>query len=85
MAIKIAPKLVSAQPARVRPTVARTKPAIAPSPVDYQMDGAKRRGRPPSGKVRVTMLLDPAVIAKFKATGKGWQSRINDALNEAKV
>lgn len=40
-------------------------------------------GRPPSGKVRVTMLLDPDVIAKFKATGRGWQSRMNGALKAA--
>ena len=45
----------------------------------------KKPGRPPSGKVRVTMLLDPAVIAKFKATGDGWQARINDVLMAAKV
>lgn len=43
-------------------------------------------GRPPSGKVRVTMLLDPEVIAKFKAAGeKGWQARMNAELKAAKV
>lgn len=42
-------------------------------------------GRPKSGKVRVTMLVDPAVIAKFKATGDGWQARINDVLMGVKV
>jgi uncharacterized protein (DUF4415 family) len=45
----------------------------------------RKPGRPPSGKVRVTMLLDPAVIAKFKATGPGWQQRINDVLMGVKV
>ena len=43
------------------------------------------RGRPSSGKVVVSIRLDPAVIAKFKATGDGWQSRINDVLMAAKV
>lgn len=45
----------------------------------------KKPGRPPSGKKRVTMLLDPAVIAKFKATGDGWQARMNDVLAQVKL
>jgi len=46
-----------------------------------------RRGRPPQDitKKPVTIRLDPDVIAKFKATGKGWQSRINEVLKRAKV
>lgn len=41
-----------------------------------------RRGRPlGSGtKTQVTLRLDAEVLAKFKATGDGWQTRINDAL-----
>ena len=41
-----------------------------------------RRGRPlGSGtKTQVTLRLDVEVLAKFKATGDGWQTRINDAL-----
>ena len=45
----------------------------------------RKPGRPKSGKVRVTMLLDPAVIAKFKATGAGWQARMNDVLMAVKL
>jgi len=45
---------------------------------------AKRKpGRPSAGKILVTMRLDPAVVAKFKATGPGWQARINEALRKA--
>lgn len=33
-------------------------------------------------KCQVTLRLDPEVIDFFKATGKGWQSRINDTLLE---
>ena len=44
---------------------------------------ARRPGRPPSGKVRVTMLLKPETIERFKATGKGWQARMSDALDAA--
>lgn len=46
----------------------------------------RRRGRPPSGngtKVQVTLRLDPAVIAYFKESGEGWQTRINDTLSKA--
>ena len=33
-------------------------------------------------KCQVTLRLDPEVIDFFKASGKGWQSRINDTLLE---
>jgi uncharacterized protein (DUF4415 family) len=49
------------------------------------MATTKKVGRPASGKSMVTLRLDPDVLAKFKATGAGWQSRINDALKAAKV
>lgn len=45
-----------------------------------------RLGRPPvreRAKQQVTLRLDPDVIEKFRATGPGWQSRINDALRTA--
>lgn len=31
-------------------------------------------------KQQVTLRLDQDVVAKFRATGRGWQSRINAAL-----
>jgi len=40
-------------------------------------------GRPASGKIVVTIRLSPEVVAKFKATGKGWQSRIDEVLKKA--
>ena len=41
-----------------------------------------RRGRPlGSGtKTQVTLRLDVEVLEKFKASGDGWQTRINEAL-----
>lgn len=44
-----------------------------------------RPGRPASTnpKRQVTLRLDPDVIEKFRATGKGWQSRINAELRKA--
>ena len=44
-----------------------------------------RRGRPrlDNPKRQVTLRLDGDVIDRFRATGPGWQSRINDALRTA--
>ncbi len=42
-----------------------------------------KRGRPPLGalpKQQVTLRLPPDVIAHFKASGPGWQTRIGDVL-----
>jgi uncharacterized protein (DUF4415 family) len=41
-----------------------------------------RRGRPlgSGSKTQVTLRLDVEVIQKFKASGDGWQTRINDVL-----
>jgi uncharacterized protein (DUF4415 family) len=33
-------------------------------------------------KVAVTVRYSPEVVAYFKATGEGWQTRMNDALRE---
>ena len=42
------------------------------------------RGRPPleASKKLVSLRLDPDVVERFRATGPGWQSRINAALRE---
>lgn len=44
-----------------------------------------KRGRPALEKTKkpVTIRLDPDVVDAFKAAGKGWQSRMNDALRKA--
>ncbi len=44
-----------------------------------------RRGRPFSAnpKLSVTLRLDQEVVAHFKSSGKGWQSRINAALRKS--
>ena len=43
-----------------------------------------RRGRPVSSdpKISTTLRFDAAVISAFKATGKGWQTRMNNALRD---
>ena len=47
----------------------------------------KRRGRPPAQvkKERISIRLDNDVLDKFRASGPGWQSRINEALKRAKL
>jgi uncharacterized protein (DUF4415 family) len=49
-------------------------------------DGIRPIGRPPLGdapKKQVTLRLDADLVERFRATGKGWQSRINEALRKA--
>ena len=43
-----------------------------------------RRGRPKAltTKQLVSVRYDKDIVAAFKATGKGWQSRMNDALRD---
>ena len=36
-------------------------------------------------KTQVTLRLDKDVVERFRATGAGWQSRINEALRKARV
>ena len=51
---------------------------------DTALPTPPRRGRP-SGtgkKVLTTIRIDKDVIARFRALGRGWQTRMNDALRE---
>lgn len=44
-----------------------------------------RRGRPPAEVQRpmLSMRVDPDVLEKLRASGKGWQTRLNAVLREA--
>lgn len=55
---------------------------------EYDMSGAKRGAvLSPQGKTRITIYLDDAVLAGFRARGeaqgKGYQTLINEALSAA--
>ena len=52
--------------------------------VEYVGDKLVRRGRPrtDSPKVALTVRYDAEVVEAFKATGKGWQTRMNAALKD---
>jgi len=43
-----------------------------------------RRGRPPlpAPKQAVTVRLEPELLARLRAGGPGWQSRLNEAVRE---
>jgi uncharacterized protein (DUF4415 family) len=55
----------------------KAEPHVAGKPV--------RRGRPPKTdtKQQVTLRLSPDVLEPFKASGRGWQTRIEDTLRTA--
>ena len=57
------------------------KPA---SRAEARQELVRRRGRPAGsgGKVSTTIRFDAEILAAFKATGEGWQTRMNDALKE---
>jgi uncharacterized protein (DUF4415 family) len=52
---------------------------------DVLVRKGKGRGRPPlaSPKISQTLRIDAAVLAAFKNTGPGWQTRMNEALRKA--
>ncbi len=51
----------------------------------YHGDKLLRRGRPRAAvtKEAVKLRLDADVLAALRATGEGWQTRINDTLRTA--
>jgi uncharacterized protein (DUF4415 family) len=56
-----------------------------PELTDEWFARARRGGRPKAvaPKELTTLRLDPDVLAHFRATGPGWQTRINEALRKA--
>lgn len=56
----------------------KAEPAVAPVG-----DPVKRgRGRPLSGKKRVTIRLDADVLAAYRSLGEGWQGILNGDLRK---
>jgi uncharacterized protein (DUF4415 family) len=67
--------------ARARPASEMLPEIIGPEAAAALL---KPRGRPKAlrKKTPVSIRLDEDVVKAFKAKGKGWQSRMNDALRE---
>ncbi|PUA16822.1 BrnA antitoxin family protein [Glaciimonas sp. PCH181] len=64
---------------------AKAKPASEIlTPETYTALVAKRRGRPKAEETKVftAIRLDADLLDAFKATGKGWQTRVNAALRQ---
>lgn len=56
-----------------------------PPLTDEELRQFKRtRGRPQGSgkKEQVTLRIDTEILEQFRATGNGWQTRINDALRD---
>ncbi len=79
---------VSDNPSLTAEEVANMKPfrEVFPDLAQAMEQEIAKRGRPPKEvtKQPVTIRLNPETIEKFKATGKGWQSRMSDILDAAK-
>ena len=66
--------------------IARAVPASEILPPHIAALLVRRRGAQQAPtKQAVTIRLDRDVVAKFRATGRGWQSRVNAILREASV
>jgi len=66
----------------------KSKPAtitLVTDEEDRDRQAARRGGRPKSDapKQKINIRLSPKVITAFKATGKGWQTRMDAVLCEA--
>jgi uncharacterized protein (DUF4415 family) len=67
---------------------ARARPASEVLPDLFGTQAAqtmlKPRGRPRSEvvKERITIRFDADVLEAFRSTGKGWQTRMNDAMRD---
>ncbi len=74
---------VSDSPEATAEELAEAKPFAEVFP---ELAEKMRRARGPQKaptKVSVTLRLDSDVVERFRASGKGWQSRINDILKHA--
>lgn len=65
--------------------VARAQISVGGKVVREASGTLTKRGRPPVGdepKQQVTLRLAPKVIRYFKESGEGWQTRLNEALEQ---
>ncbi len=85
-------KLTQAKPKLIRPTIeedARITAAARADPDAQLVEGTAHlrrvRGRPRAERPRtmVSLRLEPDVLAALRATGRGWQTRVNALLRQA--
>lgn len=68
------PELTDAELARMRPA-SEVLPAAL---LESLMRGGRSQGE--KRKVQLTLRVDPDIVEAYRATGPGWQSRMNEAL-----
>lgn len=73
-----APEATDEQLAQAKP-FGETFPALA----DAMRKNVGGRPKLENPKVAVSLRLDQEIVARFKASGPGWQTRMNDALRDA--
>ena len=61
---------------------ARARPASVVLPTSLQVKLGMRGAQKAPLKVPTTIRFDADVLAALKASGKGWQTRVNGALRE---
>ena len=61
-----------------------TDEMLARADVYHKGKLVRKMGRPVSEnkKVSISIRLDRDIVERFKATGKGWQTRLNDSLRK---
>lgn len=83
---EIAPEIIAFETALLR-----SLECMAPSQADADLSVPApvvvRRGRPPGSfkakpKVSTTIRFDQDILDALKASGRGWQTRVNDAMRE---
>lgn len=64
---------------------ARARPASQVLPAEAAAALVKNKGGRPKGsdKTQIALRVDNDTLDRFKASGAGWQSRMNDALRKA--
>lgn len=73
-----APEATDEQLAQARP-FDQVFPALA----DAMRKNVGGRPKSENPKVAVSLRLDQEIVTRFKASGPGWQTRMNDALRDA--
>ena len=69
--------------ARARPGREVLPPEVLEAWARFQKKAGRPKGSTTSNKSLVSLRIDNDVLAKFKASGPGWQTRINEALRKA--
>ena len=74
-AAEVSAPVVAPKPAKPKETTSEIPRATVPKE-------KRPRGRPHSGNETVTLRISSAVLDHYRATGKGWQSRLNADLRK---